>query len=345
MNHTYFIFFKILLILLFLSVFLACCKKDEPIIQINNWQTLYQDSSVWMSQIKFLDKNTGFVLAGNIMAIDSLRGRQFILKTTDAGKTWSKYPCLFPTYNDGARRMIPLNENTLLAGSYFLYISKDNGLNWNKIDTNYTGLNIFDIYIKDSLNWIIADGNDITLTKDAGKTFEKVLSTDFPVPFSHLAFPTNAVGYACGGTSDDSFSGGFIAKTMDGGQSWSVLYPEPWHSSNTSFPEANAIQFITEQIGFIFTENGEIYKTIDGGYNWKLITKKSFFYLGHFTSENTGFCTDTNNIYETIDGGKTWNCIYTYSKPTADVNIIDMLFLKSGEGYAITRDGKIIKTK
>lgn len=342
MNRISFLLSKTQLILLFLLVFLISCKHDDP-IEITNWQIIYQDSTIRMTRIQFSDKNTGFVLAGNTIAIDSLRGRQFVLKTTDGGKTWVKFACKFATYDDTARMMAPLNANTLLAGSYFLYISKDNGLNWTKINPNYTGLNIFDIYIKDSLNWVLADDNDITLTTDAGNTFRKVLSTDFQAPFTHLSFPSNTTGYACGGGQTDYSSFGFIAKTTDGGQSWVVLNPEPWYSKNTSFPNVNAIQFISEQIGFIFTVNGEIYKTIDGGNNWGLITKKSFFYLGHFSSENTGYCADANNIYQTTDGGKSWNIGYSYPQ-NGFINIIDMFFLKTGEGYAITNDGKIITT-
>ncbi len=329
------------LILFFLSVFLVSCKQNEP-TQVTNWQIIYQDSTIRMTRIQFLDKNTGFILAGNTVAIDSLRGRQFVLKTTDGGKTWVKYACKFATYNDGARMMVPLNANTLLAGSYFLYISKDNGLNWAIINPNYTGLNIFDIYIKDSLNWVLADGNDITLTADGGSTFEKVLSTDFLAPFSHLSFPSNATGYACGGGETDYSTFGFIAKTLDGGQNWIVLNPEPWHSNHQTFPNANAIQFISDQIGYIFTTHGEIYKTIDGGNNWVLITKMSFFYLGHFSSENTGYCADANNIYQSNDGGKSWNVSFSYPQ-NGIINIIDMFFLKTNEGYSITKDGKIIK--
>jgi photosystem II stability/assembly factor-like uncharacterized protein len=332
---------KKLILLVFLSVLFVGCKDNESITK-TYWQTIYQDSTIRMTHIKFLERNTGFVLAGNTIAIDSLRGRQVILKTSDGGKTWIKYPCLFPTFNDVARMIVPLNANTLLAGSYFLYLSKDNGLNWNRINPTYKDLNIFDIYIKDSLNWILADGNDITLTTDAGNTFKKVLLTDFRLPFSHLEFPSKMVGYAYGGASDDYSSGGFIAKTTDGGLTWKVLSPEPWHSTNISFPDANAIQFITEQTGFIFTESGEIYKTIDGGNNWKLISKMSFFRLGHFTSEKTGYCVDANNIYDTYNGGKKWNIAYSYPN-NGYINIIDMFFLISGEGYAITRDSKIIK--
>jgi len=341
MNHCSSLISKTQLFLLFQLFFLISCKQNEP-TPVTNWQTIYQDSTIRMTRIQFLDKNTGFVYAGNPTIID-LRGRQVIFKTTDGGNTWVKYTCLFPTFNDVARMIAPLNANTLLAGGYFLYISKDNGLNWDIINPNYTGLNIFDIYIKDGLNWVLADGNDITLTTDGGSTFQKVLSTDFPVPFRHLAFPSNTVGYACGGGNDNYFAGGFIAKTTDGGRNWTVLNPEPWLSANKSFPDANTIQFITEQIGFIFTVHGEIYKTIDGGNNWVLITKMNFFYLGHFSSENRGYCADMNNIYQTTDGGKSWCVGYSYPQ-NGFINIIDMFFLKTGEGYAITNDSKILKT-
>jgi len=342
MRHKNFFTLQILFIILLPSTLFTYCKPDEPIQQVNNWQTIYQDSTVWMSHIRFLDKNTGFVLAGNTNAIDSLRGRQFIFKTTDAGRTWAKYASKYPTYNDVARIIVPLNENILIAGCYSLYKSTDNGLNWNILNPNYKGLNIFDIYMKDSLNWILADGNDITFTNDGGLTFKKVLTTDFNAPFSHLSFPTNMVGYACGGANDDYTAFGFIAKTIDGGQSWNILNPEPWNSNNKTFPTPNAIQFITEQIGFIFTINGEIYKTIDGGCYWTIIPK-IISTSGYFFSEDKGYSTNTKNIYKTNDGGKTWDIDFTIPSNSNNSYILDMCFLKSGEGFAITPDSKIIK--
>jgi len=68
------------------------------------------------------------------------------------------------------------------------------------------------------------------------------------------------VGYATGGATNDSYSFGFLAKTLDGGQSWVVLNPGPWSSDNKSFPDVFTIQFLTEQIGFIFTDDGKLYK-------------------------------------------------------------------------------------
>jgi hypothetical protein len=50
-----------------------------------------------------------------------------------------------------------------------------------------------------------------------------------------------------------------------------------------------------------------------------------------------------NKIYCTGDGGKTWVVDGTISLIPSDGDIIDLFFLKSGSGYAITRDSKIIK--
>jgi photosystem II stability/assembly factor-like uncharacterized protein len=321
------------LIILFSVIFaislLATCKREEnPIIQNNNWQTIYQDSTVFMSQIRFLDKNTGFVLATNSVPIDSLRGRQFVFKTSDAGKTWTKFACGFPTVRDGARMVAPINANTLIGAGYNIFKSIDSGLNWSNLNPTYVGSGFFSIYIKDSLNWVLADGNSITRTSNGGTTWKVVLTTEFPAPFSLFSFPSDMVGYATGGATNDSYSFGFLAKTLDGGQSWVVLNPGPWSSDNKSFPDVFTIQFLTEQIGFIFTDDGKLYKTLDGASTWSLIydKKESAYTRSYFLS-----------------GGKTWVVDGTISLIPSDGDIIDLFFLKSGSGYAITRDSKIIK--
>jgi photosystem II stability/assembly factor-like uncharacterized protein len=343
MKNIRLIFISFVSSILVVSLLSTCKKKDDPIIQSNNWQTIYHDSTIKMEHLQFFDNKIGFVLAGLVGVTDSLRGRQFILKTSDAGNSWTKYACQFPTVNDGASLIVPINGNTLIAVSNNVFKSTDNGYNWINLNPTYIGSGFFNIHILDSLNWVLAEGNRITLTSDGGKTWYVVFTTEFPAPFSHFYFPSNIVGYACGGADDDYTSFGFIAKTLDGGKSWAILNPEPWHSNNESFPDAQTIQFISDNIGYIFTVNGEIFKTIDGGSNWKLITQKQFLFLGYFLNENNGYCVDENNIYETIDGGKTWTTGYAYSKPSSDVNIMDMCFIGTGDGYAITRDSKIIK--
>lgn len=337
---------KIEFLIASISILLACCEKDEKMINLNNWQTIYQDTTMEMLGIRFLDQNTGFVLAGNTLVLDSLRGRVNVFKTTDAGKTWTKFACLLPSYNDNIGNFIAIDNHTLLGIGTSIYKSSDNGYSWiNLYPEHVSGCGIWDISLIDSLHWELADCSFITQTTDGGKTwFHSFKNDSFPAPFSLLSFPSSTNGYACGGASYDNQDFGFIAMTTNGGQSWAYINPEPWHSKNRTFPDINDLQFINEQIGFIFTIKGEIYKTYDGGNNWKLISKLPNVYSGYFMNENVGYCTDESHIYGTRNGGKTWNISYLYSSPNHDVkNIFDMFFLKSGEGYAITRNGIIIK--
>jgi len=256
-------------IVLFLIVLLTNCKKEDNTNYLNNWQTIYQDTTVWMTNINFLDKNTGFVLANNTNAIGSLRGRQFIIKTINAGQTWVKYACLLPTGNDVIGDIFPLNSTTLIGLGTSVYKSIDNGLNWiNLYPTHNIGCGVWDMYMKDSVNWQLADCAFITQTTDGGKSWRRTFVKDtFPVPVSHISFPSNKVGYACGGGSWDYSQFGFIIKTTDGGSNWDYINPEPWYSQNETFPDVGNIQFITEQTGFIFTDDGRLCKTIDGGNN------------------------------------------------------------------------------
>jgi photosystem II stability/assembly factor-like uncharacterized protein len=339
-NHISYIL-NLLLIILSLSVLLNGCNKDDD---SSNWKTIYTDSTVYMSDIHFFSKNIGFVLAGNNNVIDSLRGRQFIYKTTDAGNTWIKYACLFPTNSDGIVNFVPQDQNTLIGVGKSVYKSTDNGYNWTNIyPSHVSGCTVWDIYLKDSLTWLLADCSYITRTIDGGENWVHPLhNTTIPAPFSDLDFPSNSTGYTSGGVFHGYTNYGFIAKTVDGGQNWEYLNPEPWLSTNTYLPAIKVLRFISEDVGFMFTVTGDLYKTRDGGMNWVAIPPIQVT-SGYFLTERIGYATDTKTLYKTYNGGNSWHTDFEIPEAENDFFILDMCFLKTGEAYFITSDGRIFK--
>jgi hypothetical protein len=63
--------------------------------------------------------------------------------------------------------------------------------------------------------------------------------------------------------------------------------------------------------------------------------------LQHFISEKIGYYNDGITVYVTNDGGKTWKLDNYNDAQGSDIRY--WTFLETGQGYALTRDHRIIK--
>ena len=172
------------------------------------------------------------------------------------------------------------------------------------------------------------DNNDTEISLDSLVTIQSNL------PFAgyrDLMFLDENVGYV--------LSHNFIAKTTDGGYSWTsyelpIVYPV----------YANKMQFMNEQIGYIIAgENnlGLLLKTIDGGQNWEEIDLNTYDcpYGMFFIDSETGFITEKGLFVKTLDGGKTW----TNLKKESTFIYLGVNFKNEKEGI-VTSNSEYFKT-
>lgn len=343
------VFIYILSFPFIISLLSACHNHDTPIIQNNNWQVIYQNDALHLYSIKFLDKNHGFVMADSA-AVHGLKDWKFVLSTEDGGITWNQITCTttdtvpqFPLYELGY--IHPISGNVLLATGYQVHKSIDRGNTWINVSPQLIGSIIEDLYVKDSITWIVAKGTEIYRTNNAGQIWESVFRTDFMGALQSFSFPTPDTGYITDSffDIDNNQSAALLLKTIDGGQSWEVLKPEPWNSHQTNFPGIYSMQFVTDQIGFIVTENSGLWKTTNGGNSWSVINSTpSISSYMYFINDVKGYGSNGMTIYATKDGGKTWEIDNPNFTHDSDIN--NWTFLKSGLGIAVTRDHKIIST-
>jgi len=332
---------KISLALLFLTILMASCKHDDP-IPVNNWHTIYQNKDLYLYSVKFLDKNNGYVLADSSATHNSANWR-FILTTTDGGTNWIVNHYQFSAYDELLVDIFPMGNGNLLGIGYHVYKSSDNGKTWTDVSPQFVGSRNNDLHIIDSTTWVVASGSYIYRTNNAGQTWQTVFQTNFMGVFDHFSFPSPTVGYANIGAvdSDNGASVGLIVKTTDAGQTWTILHPEPWKSNNISIPDMS-MQFVTDQIGYLSTIwDYKLYKTVDGGSHWALVHNTDSIGLACFLNENLGYYTDGVTIKVTNDGGKNWKVDYYNNAKNSD--ILTWTFLETGQGYALTRDQRIIK--
>lgn len=161
------------------------------------------------------------------------------------------------------------------------------------------------------------------------------LYSDSTVNLYSVWFINENTGYVCG-------SGGKILKTINGGQSWTLL--------NTGVTGIiSSIRFTNLNTGFACDQDGNILKTEDGGTTWQILNfpynnqLKTIFFL----DENTGFVggrqlsmSSKAKIFKTNDAGLSW------SEPNDSLNhtnlglkyyhINSLFFTNSSNGYFVS---------
>ena len=147
----------------------------------------------------------------------------------------------------------------------------------------------------------VSEGIDFELLRsiDGGKTFESILSSEFAYHFFyHTSFLTEQKFFLSG---MKGLQKPWLTKTDDGGNTWTDIgTPEGSTGLRT-------VNFISEDVGFVYDLNGKWYKTVDGGANWTEFTTFPANTKFQFSSEEKGIAVGGNSLYETTDGGQTWN--------------------------------------
>jgi photosystem II stability/assembly factor-like uncharacterized protein len=337
---------KIAWVLLFFLITISCTKENTSSNAVSNWQIIYENDDLDFYSVKFLNKDTGYAIAGDLATYNA---KEILMFTENGGNSWT-IDTLPP--NASNTLLFPIFKGNLLAIASHVYNSRDNGKTWKDVSPQFIyGSSIDDLSIIDSITWIVSQGIDVYRTNNAGQTWETVYNTLGGL-IENFTFSSSNVGYASSGGIVETAnslpyqdSRGYILKTTNEGQSWTVLSPEPWKSNKTVMPYLNALQFISEEVGYISTYGDyKLYKTLDGGSNWTLIhDNNNTTGLQYFISEKLGYYSDGDKIFVTKNGGKSWNIDYFIGTDYESGGILNWTFAKTGQGYAVTRAHTIIK--
>lgn len=123
-----------------------------------------------------------------------------------------------------------------------------------------------------------------------------------------ISFPEgqNDVGYA-GGSSNTYNGSGTIYKTIDAGETWTIVW-----DSTANWTGIEVIYFETILIGYAGNNNGEFMKTVDGGVHWSFndidvnSEQGGIRDLDFYDADNAAMVTHWNGIYISSDAGETW---------------------------------------
>lgn len=179
-----------------------------------------------------------------------------LIKTTDAGKSWSRLGLTMPDPDDFFRYIHFFNKDTGLAiadAPVQLYKTYNGGKNWRTVQLPNVSYNSFlGAFFTGNTGYLStsASPNRVYKTSDAGETWT-IQSSDHYKFYTYLQFTDEKTGYGVNGP--------FIYKTQDSGRSWYQLLFEPGTT-------INALCFVNPLTGYAAGNNGYLKRTSDSGH-------------------------------------------------------------------------------
>ena len=299
------------------------CSKSDDVKELS-WKTMETPTTKELTDIYFSSNSFG-VACGSFGTL---------LKTDDAGETWQNLD-VGVVYSFSS--VFVLAENEFFTSRIGLYKTINSGVSFNETgDLGSFGSTISDIHFFNSQKGIIDKGSTVYLTSDGGNNWIPVYPYESYARI--LEVTDNNTVYLAGGRTYDDIREGELHKSLDNGETWEKmnLPGEIDHSQIT------AIDFLSNQTGYISTFENKVYKTIDGGENWIMKAILSFGPVVDllFLNENDGYLISHNKIYVTKDGGAHWHEEYQTESETL---LTSIAVTPNGTLYVSGLEGTILK--
>jgi photosystem II stability/assembly factor-like uncharacterized protein len=131
---------------------------------------------------------------------------------------------------------------------------------------------------------------------------------------SDIFFLDSLTGWAVTGNGEPNDTSGYILKTIDGGDNWSLKL--------TDFRDFSRVKFLNENTGFVsggYGNGARLYKSTDGGENWFNLNipggGQIYFNDMSVLSEDTIWVVASNSlvggVFRTTNGGISWKQQYS----------------------------------
>ena len=241
----------------------------------------------------------------------------------------------------------PDNSNGFAVGynsyqnSGILVSTNNAGHDWSSESQVLGNSKLYDVYfINSSTGWVAGKNysNDraiIGKTTDGGTTWSQpsipAVNTG---KFSSIFFIDEITGWAVGTGDNSGF--GKIIKTTDGGTNWTEV-------SVTFSGNIKDIYFVNQNLGWLCTDDGQIFISVDGGIKW--YSQYSSTYSVNtisFYSEKIGWAAGNNGlVLRTTDGGNTWiteDCGSTTNINSIYADYSNLVWVCGDNGKVLTRE-------
>jgi photosystem II stability/assembly factor-like uncharacterized protein len=255
-----------------------------------HWANVRATPGTYFRTIGFVDAENGF--AGNIGPdyFPGVTDATPLYATHDGGGTWSpvsiagdpvKGLCAIdvlrvPFINAGnLDHRVVIHAAGRVGGPAVLATSTDAGRTWSARDMSGVAGMILDVKFLDARTGFLCAATNrevershalILKTTDGGQTWVKKYESTRPYENTwKCAFPSAKVGYATIQSYDENATARYVAKTIDGGETWTEL-PLVDDAKVREF----GIGFLDESLGWVGAVPGA-FETRDGGKTWSQV--------------------------------------------------------------------------
>jgi photosystem II stability/assembly factor-like uncharacterized protein len=287
-----------LIIIVFLLLNLCVYSQSTKWSWINPYPTGAQ-----INQSCFLDEQNGFIIG------------QYgtLFHTTDGGSDWEQIDLdvncnlIKISFSDNLNGRILGSTNYGYPPTFFR--TSDGGNSWTTSTITSFQVDLYDMFfVNIQTGWCLGYDGKIFKTIDGGISWsDKSLPSSYGTNFSNILFRNESDGYLFG-TNYYQYPYRFcLARTNDGGNSWSFEYGPPVMENFDS-------DIVDDSITVIVGSNGLILRSADNCDSWtfKMGNPVSQFYSVDFIDSQYGIAgADSGNIVKTTNGGIDWTKINT----------------------------------
>ncbi|MFZ4591052.1 MAG: WD40/YVTN/BNR-like repeat-containing protein [Ignavibacteria bacterium] len=257
---------------------------------------LYYAGSNSLSQIQFLDQQTGWIS-------DTYTGSNAgIYSTVNGGISWSSKSTVSTYANIDCFQFLDANTGFVSArntsSTTAILKTTNNGVNWVTKYSSSSSSTVRGIYFSDSLNGLWLKDNLLQSTTNGGTNWMTII-TNFGNA-SKLQFTDKQNGrFFC-------YASGLVklVKTSDGGNTWITV-------NCPNFTGYSGFYFLNSTTGWISAYDNtfkyNLYKTVDGGASWTKVNSSKNISNMMFTDNSNGFGIISGKVFQTNDGGNIWN--------------------------------------
>jgi photosystem II stability/assembly factor-like uncharacterized protein len=238
-----------------------------------------------------------------------------ILKTTDAGATWTAQLGGDPASEEREIKQLWFVTPTTgwaaqVTSTHSNLLHTTDGETWGmigRIPEHYE-----DFAFASETVGLYLHNEKIFRTQDAGRSWRQTgeciakaevggLTRQIKCSLSKLRFASASVAYAVGHSYDADSA--VVLKSQDGGGTWSVLTVLENENGGES-----GLFFLDENTGYVSTKDAKsAYRTSDGGATWMGMPATSIGRRIVFADPEVGWAMYYNRLAFTTDGGKRWS--------------------------------------
>jgi photosystem II stability/assembly factor-like uncharacterized protein len=308
------------------------------------WEPVNVPEDVELMSVHFVSPDEGWVAGGANATAGGV-----IYHTADGGKTWD-LQFGDPQSSDGEVTELQFVDATHgfavqdTEGTTDSLLSTSDGKSW--IPTGTVPEHRYASFFTGPATGFVANANrQILRTTDGGKKWQPVygcrikteiagLMRDADCYIYGIHFPTPTVGYAIGGPLPEA-AGNVLAKTEDGGATWTAWVVLPGESAQES-----SLRFLDANTGVFRAKDRKMFRTTDGGKTWAGVSGQAELKSElSFAGGDVGWMIYYRRMTYTSNGGRSWL--------SREINfpamVEDSFLATSDRGYVVGEHGMVYR--